>query len=62
MQKNNVEYAVIGREASKKLILRILARVADRRVTSDCVAHLAEMKRDPTYVPENLTIAKMIRG
>lgn len=58
--RSNLETVVIGRETAKKLLLRILARVADHRVTADCRCHLDEMRRDPSYVPENITVAKMI--
>jgi len=55
----STEDKVIARETCRTLITRILSRIADVRVTKDCIAHRAEMKKDATYYPRNLSVASM---
>ena len=54
-----VEDTIIAREATTQLLFRLISRMYDSRVTGDCLAHLAEMKADPTYVPFGLTVEHM---
>jgi hypothetical protein len=57
-----VEDIIVARERYTQLLFRILRKVYIKSIRRDCHLHLEEMRNDPSYIPENITLHKMKGG